>query len=103
LIDRRQAFQILRAARIHEPAIVRLKGVVHIFQGEKLIGRGLTIKQALDDGEFLPVPEGVVAPFTTEGKDVRKMGEHIATAKSRNMALRIANALNAYVPGREGY
>jgi hypothetical protein len=103
MIDRRQAFQILRAARVREPAIVKVGALLCIFEGEDQIGRGLTYKQALDDAELLPVPEGAVIPYTTEGVDVRKGGEHIAIAKSRNTALRIANALNAYVPGKQGY
>lgn len=103
MIDRRRGFQILRAARIHEPAIVKLGGYVHIFERERSIAKGRTIEEALEDGDFLPVPEGVVIPYVAEDCDVRKGGDHIAIAKSRNTALRIANALNAYVPGPSGY
>jgi len=103
MIDRRRAFQILRAARVHEPAIVKLFGSIYIFKAEHPIGSGKTIEQALDDGGFLPVPDGVVEPFTSEGNDVRKGGEHVAIAKTRNFALRIANALNYYVPNSSGY
>jgi hypothetical protein len=103
VFDHRRGLQILRAAKIHEPAIVRFGGKVHIFERETLIATGPTIEKALDDGGFLPVPEGAVLPFAAEGMDVRKEGEHIATARSKTFALRIANALNAYTPGWRGY
>lgn len=105
MMDRRYALQVMRAARVKEPAVVRLHGSILLFEEENLIGTGRTYKQALDDADLLPVPEGAVIPFATGPGpcDVRKGGDHIAIAKSRNTALRIANALNAYVPGPQGY
>jgi hypothetical protein len=103
MYDHRSGMQVLRAARVYEPAIVKLNGLFYLFSGDRMLGRGLTIKQALNDGEFLPVPEKVVIPYVAEGLDVRKGGEHVAIAKTRNGALRIANALNRYVPGKQGY
>jgi len=103
MFDRRYAFQVLRAARVREPAIVKIGALLCIFEGESQIGRGLTYKQALDDAGFLPVPEGAVIPFVAEGNAVFKGETEIATTATRNRALRIANALNAYVPGPRGY
>lgn len=40
--------------------------------------------------------------FTAAGQDVKRGAETIARAVSGNMAKRIANALNSYIPDERG-
>lgn len=46
---------------------------------------------------------GSLHPFTAIGKVIMRGSEFIARARSRTMALRIANALNQYQPNRSGF
>ena len=42
-------------------------------------------------------------PFTAVNKVIMRGSEFVARARSHNMALRIANALNVYVPNKGGF
>lgn len=98
--------QVLRAARVHAPSIVFQSARFHIFSRTEWISSGETIEAALTNGGFLPAPvDRIPTPFVANGVNVVKFNEHlgeneqVAKARSGNMAVRIANALNEYVPG----
>lgn len=97
--------QILRAARVHAPSIVFQSGAFHVFSRTTLISSGTTIEAALTNGGFLPIrPGNEPEPFVANGVNVVKFNvdlgenEQVAKARSSTMALRIANALNEYIP-----
>jgi hypothetical protein len=98
-MDYREAMQILRAAQLQAPSIVRPAGstTFYIFSRTKQVCHGGSIKDALEAGGFLPAPHPP-APFVAEYMEVRWKGAEVCTARSASMARRIANALNEYAP-----
>lgn len=98
-MDYREGMQVLREARLYAPALVYFRGAYHVFTRTKLVSSGATIVEALGAGGFLPRPEIRMAVFAAEGPEVFYKGVLVATAYSKTMAVRIANALNEYVVG----
>ena len=98
-MDYREGIQVLREARVFAPALVHFRGAYHVFSRTKLISSGRSIIEALDAGGFLPRPERRLAVFAAEGLVVVYKGVTVATTQSKNMAVRIANALNEYAAG----
>jgi hypothetical protein len=101
--DYGHGIQILRDARVFAPSLVYLNGQFHVFTRTVLLGSGATIEEALQAAGFIPP---VVAPsvlFVSVGNNVVRENLNVAVARSRTMAIRIANALNEYVPGDRGY
>lgn len=103
-MEYREAMQILRARQLHAPAIVHVPGIAgfYIFSRTKMVSRGETIEAALQAGGFLPAPHSP-DPFVAEDLDVRYKSKPVCKAENKTLALRIANALNEYVPGKRSY
>jgi hypothetical protein len=101
--DYGHAMQILRDARLFAPSLVYLGGQFHVFTRTVLLGSGATIEDALQAAGFLPPVAAPSILFVAVGSNVVKDQQSIAVARSRTMALRIAAALNEYVPGDRGY
>jgi hypothetical protein len=100
--DYRQAMEILIASKVHFPALVKEGGEYRIYERMRRICEGRTIDEALEKGGFPDrLPDH---PFFVEGPKVfhMKTGE-VCTARSNSYALRIANALNFYIPGKRGF
>jgi hypothetical protein len=51
---------------------------------------------------WTPDPLIIDLQFVAIRATIMRGGQHIATARSHTMAKRIANALNRYIPSREG-
>jgi len=105
--DRRHAMDILRAAKIHEPAIVPAldvdEGEWIVYSGSEPLGRGGTIHDAIVDARLWPPPPGGNHPqFAAHDLKVKRGLETIAMTSSKTMAYRIANALNQYAPNAKG-
>jgi len=98
-MDYREGMQVLRAARLHAPAIVQMNGQYFVFSRTKLISSGASVYDALDAGGFLVPQNAPTLIFTAYQHDVNLGQEKQAVAKSSKMAQRIANALNEYIPG----
>lgn len=104
----RRAIQLLQQAQVFCPALVPDLAAGHgfiVFSAMRILGRGETFEAALDDArkhdnlpDLPPFPA-----FRGEGCEVQRRGEVIATAVSRTMAARIANALNEYRPNERGF
>jgi hypothetical protein len=99
LMDYREAMQVLRAARLHAPAIVRHAGAYHVFSRTKLVSSGSSIYEALESGGLLVPDNAPTNIFAAHDFEVRQGPERVALAMSKTMAARIANALNEYIPG----
>lgn len=98
-MDYREGMQVLRAARLHAPAIVRHQGAYHVFSRTKLVSSGASIYDALEAGGLL-VPENAPSNiFASHDFEIRQGPVRVALAMSKTMAKRIANALNEYIPG----
>ena len=98
-MDYREGMQVLRAARLHAPAIVRHRGDYHVFSRTALVSSGASIREALDNGGFLVAENSPTMIFAAHDYEVSQGPERVALAFSKTMAKRIANALNEYVPG----
>jgi hypothetical protein len=100
MMDYREAMQILRAHKLHAPAIVRIPGEFgyHIYSQMKRVSRGLTIEAAMSEGGFLPAPPYNPALFIADGLNVHWRSRPVCTAQSKTLAQRIATALNEYNP-----
>ena len=98
-MDYREGIQVLREARVFAPALVHFNGSYHVFSRTKLVSSGRNIIEALSAGGFLPRPERRMAVFVADGLVVVYKGVPVASAQSKNMAVRIANALNEYAAG----
>lgn len=112
-MNHRHAIELLIQARIFCPAVVPefwddggIKGY-YVFSSMKVLGHGDTIGEAFDDARRNGHISGNIRwlpPFREDGVKVVRLNEAIgenetvATARSRNMAIRIANALNQYQP-----
>jgi hypothetical protein len=99
-----EGMQILRESRLFAPALVLHGGRWFVFSRAALQSSGETIEDALQAGGFLPRSEPP-APvlFVSVGSNVVQGNNGIAVARSKTMALRIANALNEYIPGDRGF
>ncbi len=101
-MDYKEGIQVLREALVRAPALVQFQGAYHVFSRTKMVSSGPTIIDALRAGGFLPLPERRSALFKAEELVVVYKGQTVATASSKTMAVRIANALNEYVAGERG-
>jgi hypothetical protein len=97
------ALNILFRRRIHRPAIVEMAGGFHVFERTTLLGSGATILAALESAGMYPPQDVKVIQYSAKGREVIRGKQPICTAQSNNLANRIANALNAYVPSQHGY
>lgn len=102
-MDYQAALNILYRRRIHLPAIVEMAGGFHVFERTTLLGSGASIKAALIDAGMYPPQDVKVIQYSAKGREVIRGKQPICTAESNNLASRIANALNAYVPNQHGY
>jgi hypothetical protein len=98
------AMMRLQEARIHAPALVTMNGGWHVFSRGLLIGSGVTITDALLAAKVLPriPPTREHTLFSRHDRYVMHGNRRVAIADSTNMAQRIQNALNAYVPDERG-
>jgi hypothetical protein len=101
--DYGHAMQILRDARVFAPSLIFMDGQYHVFTRTVRLGSGADIEAALQAAGFLPPVAAPSVLFVAVGSNVVKDKDNVAVARSRTMALRIANALNDYVPGDRGY
>jgi hypothetical protein len=100
------ALKVMQQARIRTPAIVELRKRIYVFSKTDVLGSGKDLESALEDAGLLPLPdrrgqEAVL--FANNGIKVYRGPEWVCDARTRNMAHRIANALNAYTPNKDGY
>lgn len=100
------ALKVMQEARVNTPALVRFGGHYYVFSGLKVLGSGSTFEQALTAAKLLPrrklnADEAVL--FINIDRDVLRGTESVCVARSRNYAHRIANALNAYKPNKDGF
>ena len=102
-MDYREAMQILRAARLHAPAIVEFDDWYHVFSRTELISSGSSIYDAMAAGNFLLPKYGPTMIFVAADFNVMLGSDNQAVARTKTMAQRIANALNEYIPGVRGY
>lgn len=100
------ALKVMQEARLHAPALVSMYGAYHVCSRGRVLGSGLTFEAALRAAKLLPrkplSAEDAIL-FANVGCDVIRGGKPVCVARSRNMAHRIANALNAYTPNKEGF
>lgn len=98
------AMQRLQEARIHMGALVSMNGGWHVFSRGLLIGSGVSITDALTAAGVLPrvAPDKEHMLYTRHDRYVMHGIRRVAIADSTNMAQRIQNALNAYVPNEKG-
>lgn len=105
-LDIRRALQLLIQAQVYAPAVVPGlgRGGFYVFSSAKMLGHGETIEDALADAKAKGhIPDLAPRPmFLTDGKNILRRGEVVATANSRTLAARIANALNVYNPNERG-
>lgn len=105
-MDNRRALQLLTEAQVYAPAVVPGlgQGGFYIFSAAKVLGHGETIDAALADAKARGhIPDLPPRPtFHADAKTVTRRGEVVASASSRTMAARIANALNQYNPNERG-
>jgi len=106
-LDHRRALNLLFEAQVYAPAVVPGlgQGGFYIFSAAKVLGHGETIEDALADARGRGnIPDLAPRPiFWTDGKNVTRRGEVVATCSSRTMAARITNALNLYNPNERGF
>jgi hypothetical protein len=98
------ALQILRAADVYRPSVVPGRGVggFFVFSAMKELGRGQTIHAAMVAAGLWPAPGETRDVFVAADYTVKLGADNVAVAKSKTMAKRIANALNAYSPDARG-
>jgi hypothetical protein len=98
------AINLMHRARVHLPALVYMQGRYFVFARTKMLGHGATIPEALEAAGLIPeAPRAEIVQFAAIGSDVLRGDKPICVARSHNMALRIANALNAYTPNDRGF
>jgi len=106
MLTHRRAIELLIHAQVFCPAVVpNLGGGGYIvYSAMKVLGQGETIEAAFGDAKAKGnLPQLPAFPsFRGDGRNVLRRGEVIATASSRTMADRIANALNQYNPNERG-
>jgi hypothetical protein len=96
----------MQEARVHMPALAKIGNVYYAISTPMVIGKGKDYEAALEDAGLWPqsefrAPEELIL-YATDGCEVRRGNNLICTARSRNYANRIANALNAYTPDERG-
>lgn len=100
------ALKVMQQARIRTPAIVQFRNRIHVFSKTTLLGSGKDYEAALEAAGLLPLPDRrgqEPALFANNGVKVYRGASWVCDARTRNMAHRIANALNCYTPNKEGY
>jgi hypothetical protein len=104
-MDYLEAMQILRAHKLHAPAIVQhpASKIFHVYSRMKQISSGRTIEEAMRAGRFLPPPPFNPALFIADGVNVHWRSRPVCTAESKTLAQRIAAALNEYIPGKRAH
>jgi hypothetical protein len=102
-MDYREGMQVLRAARLHAPSIVRLGREYHVFSRTELISSGVSVYDALERGGFLVAENAPTMIFAAHNYTVLHGPVRVALTESKTMAKRIANALNEYIPGDRKY
>ena len=98
-MKREQAEEHLRAAGVQNPAALFEGLEWTIWSGNKILGKGATLRLALESAGHPPPPP----PFEYFGGEILCGAETVARARSVTMARRIVNALNLYKPGPKGY
>ena len=101
------AMRLLHQAQVYMPSVVPGlgRGGFYVFSGAMALGHGETIQAAMEDAGLWPLPADLAARplFSAEGYDVQHGSQQIAIAKSKTLAKRIANALNAYSPNERKF
>jgi hypothetical protein len=108
-MDNKRALQILTDAGVYLPSVVpgRGEGGFFVFSSLKELGRGDSVDAAIEDARRrgnIP-PDADRPEYVAKANDifrVRRPSSLVATATSRTMADRIANALNLYNPNERG-
>lgn len=106
-MDNKRALHILNQAQVYLPAVVPGlgRGGFYLFSAMRVLGQGETIDDALvaaiAAGNLADIPPRPI--FIANGREVSRLGSLVATAASRTMAARIANALNLYNPNERGF
>lgn len=99
-----EGMQILRELRVFAPSIVIYNGGYHVFSRTAIQSSGATVEDALRAGGFLPRPDRrPPVLFVAVGANVVQGEYGVCVARSKTMAVRIANALNEYIPGDRGF
>lgn len=99
-----EGMQILRELGVFAPAIVIRDGRYHVFSRTAWQSSGLTVAAALKAGGFIPRPDRrPPVLFVAVGANVVQGEYGVCVARSKTMAVRIANALNEYIPGDRGF
>jgi hypothetical protein len=98
-----EGMQVLREWRVYGPALVLHEGRYFVFSRTALVSDGPTVEQALKNGGFLPRRPSSYKPFVAVGPNVVQENTAVCVARSKTMAVRIANALNEYIPGDRGF
>lgn len=100
------AIKVMQQRRVRYPALVEFRNRFHVFSKTELLGSGTDYESALENAGLLPIPEdkrGLETLFGNHDTKVLKAGKLVCYAVTRNMAHRIANALNAYRASKDGY
>lgn len=100
------AIKVMQEARVISPALVAYGGKYHAFSRTEHLGSGRTYEEALWNAKLLPrEPRSAdtATLYINNGCNVTRGNDHICHARSRNLAHRIANALNAYTPNDRGF
>jgi len=103
-LDYRTAIQRLTDAQIYAPAVVpgRAVGGWLVFSATREIARDATLEGAVAAAVASMPPLPPRPLFLADGLNIIRIGTVVATAGSKVMAQRIANALNAYNPNERG-
>jgi hypothetical protein len=102
-IDYRHGMQILRDARAFAPAIVFYSAQYHVFSRTVRLGSGDSIEAALEAAGYIPPVAKPSVLFVAVGANVVQGEAGVAVARSKTIALRVANAHNEYITGDRGY
>jgi len=100
-----EALHIMQRARVITPALIRYGTTYHVFSRTRLLGSGETYEAALRAAKLYPLPPSRKSTllFGVEDTDVFRGEQFVCSARSHNIARRIAAALNAYTPSDRGY
>lgn len=98
-----EGMQILREWRVFAPSIVLINGRYYVCSRTAIQSAGPTVEAALQAGGFLPRRVSNFVPYQAVGANVVQGNHPVCVARSKTMAVRIANALNEYIPGDRGF